>query len=236
VLGLHRRCTEVEIRNAYRILAKQHHPDVNGGSTESHARIQAINLAHETLSDPVRRAAYDRERETPSSKTGSIRSTKMTRKVSQDVHLRPEEFLKGATLDVRVSDPSNLAGAEVYPLTIPAGSAPGQRFRVQRTEASCEGFVAVQLRVRPDFRFRARGSDLRCDLRINAKIAAQGGVQMVHGLNGSRLRVEIPKGVARGDVVRLSGEGLPRLCGGRGDLLVRIVYQPEVKITRRTVR
>ena len=60
-LGLHRRCTEAQIRTAYRMLAKQHHPDVNGGAEESVLRTRLLNAAHEVLSDPEARAAYDRE-------------------------------------------------------------------------------------------------------------------------------------------------------------------------------
>jgi DnaJ-class molecular chaperone len=46
------------------------------------------------------------------------------------------------------------------------------------------------------------------------------------------LRVYIPAGVSRGEVLRLAGQGLPKPRGGRGDLLVRITYRPEVRITR----
>ena len=58
---------------------------------------------------------------------------------------------------------------------------------------------------------------------------------MVAALNGARLRVQIPRNVARGEIIRLPGEGLPKPRGGRGDLLVRILYRPEVRITRKRV-
>jgi DnaJ-class molecular chaperone len=44
--------------------------------------------------------------------------------------------------------------------------------------------------------------------------------------------VTIPRGVGRGEILRIPGEGLPKPRGGRGDMLVRITYRPEVKITR----
>jgi curved DNA-binding protein CbpA len=50
------------IQAAYRRLAQKYHPDVSRGATESSARMAAINRAWETLRDPVRRRAYDRER------------------------------------------------------------------------------------------------------------------------------------------------------------------------------
>jgi DnaJ-class molecular chaperone len=44
--------------------------------------------------------------------------------------------------------------------------------------------------------------------------------------------VTIPAGVARGALLRVMGEGLPKPRGGRGDLLVRIIYRVELKVSR----
>ena len=51
---------EDEIRLAFRRLARRYHPDVAG--TGDVARMQRLNAAYQTLSDPERRRAYDRER------------------------------------------------------------------------------------------------------------------------------------------------------------------------------
>jgi curved DNA-binding protein CbpA len=53
------------IQAAYRRLAQKYHPDVAGSATESAGRMATINRAWETLRDPARRRAYDRERRTP---------------------------------------------------------------------------------------------------------------------------------------------------------------------------
>jgi DnaJ-class molecular chaperone len=230
-LGLHRRCTAAQIRSAYRVLAKQLHPDVNGSSAEAVARTQALNLAHETLSEPDRRRAYDRELAGAEKTIAPSRSGRIERNVTQEVHLRLEDFLRGTTLDVRVNDPANADGQEHYELVIPPLTAPGARFRIPREGSFKGGFVLVKVKARPDFRFKPRGSDLRCDLRISVQRAQQGGSEMVRGLTGS-LRVTIPRGVARGEILRVPGEGLPKPRSGRGDLLVRITYRPEVRITR----
>jgi DnaJ-class molecular chaperone len=55
---------------------------------------------------------------------------------------------------------------------------------------------------------------------------------MVSGATGGAVRVPIPAGVGRAAVIRIPGEGLPKPRGGRGDLLVRITYRPEVKIRK----
>jgi len=54
---------EAEIRHAYRVLAKRYHPDRVSQERRKWAREQMarINAAREVLSDPTRRAAYDRQ-------------------------------------------------------------------------------------------------------------------------------------------------------------------------------
>lgn len=234
VLGLDHDCPAEQIRAAYRILAKRLHPDVNGGDPEALAATQALNLAYEILGDPDRRRSYDAALKEESRRPRASRTGRADRDVKQDVLLRVDEFFRGTTLEVCVNDPGNPDGLETYPLEIPPGTAPGARFRIEREAAPEGGRVHVRVRPRPDPRFKVRGTDLRCDLRINSRRAAEGGSESVRGPLGNYLRVTIPPGVARGEVIRMDGEGFPKERGGRGDLLVRIVYQPEVRIRRST--
>ena len=235
-LGLHSRCTAAQIRDVYRLLAKKFHPDVNHGSREAVARTQQLNAAYEILSDPDRRRDYDNELATAEKTTAPKRTTKLEKNITQDANLRLEDFLRGTRLEVRVNDPGNPNGTETYELVIPPDTAPGTRFRLPRDEPFAGGFVQLRVKPLPHFRFKPRGSDLRCDLKIKLDRATQGGVEMVHGLNGAMLRVSIPRGVGRNEIIRIEGEGLPKARGGRGDLLVRITYRPEVRITRRSIR
>ena len=231
-LGLDQHCTTEQVRTAYRLLARHHHPDLNHGCAEAGARTRELNAAHEILSDPEQRLAYDRERAAAKKAARTSRGAKQERNISQEVHLRIEEFIRGATLEVRVKDPANPGGPEIYPLVIPPETAPGAKFRVPRDEPFAGGFVLVKVKARPGFRFKVRGSDLRCDLPIKTERAAQGGMEMIQGVTGTSLRVPIPRGVGRGEIIRISGEGLPKPRGGRGDLLVRITYRVAVRITR----
>jgi curved DNA-binding protein len=230
-LGLGRRSTLSQIRAAYRLLATEHHPDLNPDSDAASSRMQALNEAHETLSDPIRRRVYDRDLDAIERKS-SPPGQRLDRNISQDVAVPIEAFLRGTALEVSIRDPANPEGAETYRLEIPPETAPGTRFRLPRTDAPDGGFVQVRVKVRPGLRFKARGSDLRCDLRISASRAAQGGGEMVQGATGRMIRVPIPARVARGAIVRIPGEGLPKSRGGRGDLLMRVTYRPDVRITR----
>ena len=56
VLGVSREASQAEIRNAYRGLAKERHPDHPGGSAEEFSRLQEANAV---LSDPNRRRRHD---------------------------------------------------------------------------------------------------------------------------------------------------------------------------------
>src|ERR1043166_1281120 len=60
VLGVKPDATTDEIRKAYRKLAKQFHPDLNPGKPAAEARFKAVSAAHDILSDPEKRARYDR--------------------------------------------------------------------------------------------------------------------------------------------------------------------------------
>ena len=60
VLGVPTDASADDIRKAYRALAKRHHPDLNPGNAEAEARFKAIGTAHDLLSDPDKRARFDR--------------------------------------------------------------------------------------------------------------------------------------------------------------------------------
>jgi DnaJ-class molecular chaperone len=60
MLGVRRGDSDKTIRAAYRKLAKRHHPDLNPNKPEAIERFKAINAAYNILSDPDKRARFDR--------------------------------------------------------------------------------------------------------------------------------------------------------------------------------
>lgn len=60
ILGVDRDIENDEIKRAYRRLARTYHPDMNPGNKEAEERFKDINEAYEVLSDPDRRARYDK--------------------------------------------------------------------------------------------------------------------------------------------------------------------------------
>lgn len=60
ILGVDRTVTDAALQSAYRKLAKKHHPDVNPGKKGAEEKFKEIAAAYALLSDPEKRARYDR--------------------------------------------------------------------------------------------------------------------------------------------------------------------------------
>lgn len=60
VLGVNRDASDDEIKKAYRKLAMKHHPDRNPDSKDAEEKFKEAKEAYEILSDPQKKAAYDR--------------------------------------------------------------------------------------------------------------------------------------------------------------------------------
>lgn len=60
VLGVDRGADDAAIKSAFRKAAMQHHPDRNQGDAAAEQKFKEVNEAYECLSDPQKRAAYDR--------------------------------------------------------------------------------------------------------------------------------------------------------------------------------
>ena len=60
ILGVSRNASEQELKAAYRKLAMSHHPDRNPGDHSAEEKFKEAAQAYSVLSDPQKKAAYDR--------------------------------------------------------------------------------------------------------------------------------------------------------------------------------
>ena len=72
ILGVEEKCSQDEIKKAYRKLSFMHHPDKNGNSAESTEKFQKISEAFSVLSDPDERVKYDMNRNNPFANIGGM--------------------------------------------------------------------------------------------------------------------------------------------------------------------
>jgi molecular chaperone DnaJ len=124
-------------------------------------------------------------------------------------------------------------------VTIPAGVEDGTRIRLSgEGEAGVRGgqpgdlyiFVAVA----PHRIFRREGPHIGCRVPIPMTTAALGGQVEVPTIEGKRLKVQVPAGTQTGKQIRLKAKGMTELHGhARGDMLVEIVVETPVNLTKR---
>jgi molecular chaperone DnaJ len=121
---------------------------------------------------------------------------------------------------------------------IPAGVDSGTRLRLQgEGEAGIAGgpagdlYVVIHAADHP--LFQREGANLLLELPISMAQAALGCQVEVPRIDGKR-PLEVRAGIQTGEVIRLRGEGLPRLGGGpRGDLLIQIVVETPTRLDER---
>jgi len=94
------------------------------------------------------------------------------------------------------------------------------------------GDLIVAVEVAPHERFERRGDDLLIDVPVTFSQAALGVESDIPTIFGTA-RLSVPAGVQAGQVLRLRGQGMPRLrANGRGDQLVRVHVWTPTELSR----
>jgi molecular chaperone DnaJ len=123
-------------------------------------------------------------------------------------------------------------------VSIPKGVSTGQRLRLQGKgepglQGGPPGDLYVFLGVEDHEIFERHGDDLARRLEVSFAVAALGAEVEVETLDG-KADLEIPPSSQTGDLLRLTGQGLPSLRTGRsGDLLVQVWVKTPTKLTDR---
>jgi molecular chaperone DnaJ len=229
VLGVDKKASAEDIKKAYRKLARRYHPDRNPDDKDAEARFKEVGEAHDVLSDPEKRAAYDRGESSvfgggaggnpfagfDGSGLGDILSNIFGAGgggAAGGRRARPAGPERGRDLEasVQISFDQAVAGAQV-PLTIP-GTAPSvcPRCEGRGIESQGQGMFSI---TQPCSRCGGSGTVIESPCPTCHGTGATRGVK--------RLRVNIPAGVRDGSRIRLAGKGESGLRGGPpGDLFV----------------
>jgi curved DNA-binding protein len=198
VLGVSRDATADQIQQAFRTLARKHHPDVNKDPA-AEDRFKDINEAYHVLSDPETRKRYDRFGED-------------FRKVPEDWEQRAGARAGGFSGGFRDPGPS---GARVR-----YGQGFGGAGGVNIEDLFGDmfggggGFGPIP------------GADQEAELELTVEEAYRGGKRQI-SLDGRNYQVNIPAGVLDGQRIRLAGEGGRGSGDGpAGDLYLRVHIKP----------
>lgn len=250
ILGVDRDASPEMIKKAFRRLARATHPDANPGDQEAEARFREVAEAYEVLSDPDRRAQYDRGDsldlggffQGPSSFDdllrsvfgdsglfgGGMRDVRDTRGRDIRVHLALDlkEAAFGTTRTVVFR-----AAMSCEPCA-GSGARSGTGTRLCNV---CAGTGQVRMARRSAFGSLMTVTSCRACGGMGSVIAhpcaSCSGEGMVEG--EKQVSVEVPAGVGNESRLRMVGEGEAGPRGGLpGDLYVQLAVRPHPSFTR----
>ncbi len=209
ILGVSRDATIAEIKQTFRKLARQYHPDVNPGNKEAEEKFKDIGEAYEVLSDESKRAQYDQysrfwkqtgfQNASNWAKNWGNRSTE---RADEDMDFgqfrdfnsfvdqllnRREQEAAGSSRDA-VRDPYR-PGTTKTAYTVPRNSASPR--------------------------------NAEANLTVPLERAYTGGRERIRLEDGRTIEVNMPPGMVTGQRIRLRGQGV-----SGGDLLLNIEVPP----------
>jgi len=253
VLGVSTSASEAEIKKAFRRLARDLHPDVNSDDPEAEAKFKAAAEAYEVLSDPERRATYDRFGE-EGLRSGGYQARDFNdfgsisdlfesffggdmfgggssrQSVGEDilveVQISLEQAARNSKTEVSYRAAASCEGCKG------SGGTPGTEVK------SCEKCGGQgQLRAVSKVGFAQMVRTVECDA-----CKGQGRIPSEPCLECSgagikqkdlKLEVDIPAGISDGQQIRASGKGHAGGVGSRpGDLYVQVRVREDERLLR----
>jgi len=240
VLGVNRTASDKEIKQAYRKLAMEHHPDRTGGDD---TKFKQINEAYDVLKDPQKKAAYDNPQAQFNSNAFSDnfgnfndifsnmfgggfqqRHGPRNKDISIPVKLSLEEVFSGKNLRLRYKTTRGIEEAEV---TIPPYIQNGQtvQFRGLGDNAVSDfprGNLNVLVNYIRHHYWNIDGPHLKAKETIPLISLLKGTHIFVKSLEGSDIKVNIPRGTKPGTTLSITGHGLPLNNRQRGNAYIKI--------------
>jgi curved DNA-binding protein len=229
-LGVAKTASAKELKQAFRKLARKHHPDVNPGDKAAEAKFKEINEAYEVLGDPAKRKKYDelganwRAYEQAEAAGGANPFAGQW-----NVDFGGGAGRGGGTGGFRTMTPEEMEEmfgsqnpfSDFFTTFFGGGGGP-------------EGAARRSGRGRPRQR---SGRDVEHEIELTLEDAFQGSTRrlsMQHDGQARTVDVRIPAGVGEGSRVRVAGEGEQGAGGGTsGDLYLRVRLVPHPVFERK---
>ena len=209
-LGVSRDASADEIKKAYRKLARKYHPDVSK-ETDAEAKMQALNVAYDTLINAEKKTEYDQMLDHPQGFSGFGQGNHQGFDGSQ--------FYRQSS-----GNSANFSGFEDLFGRFGSGFGGGQQ-RSQRQQQRYRGedqHASIQL----DIEIAYHGTTQQITLQIPT-YNGYGEPEVQR----KTLEVKIPKGMKEGQQIRLNGQGQSGINGGEnGDLYIEIQYKETNRI------
>ncbi len=212
ILGVSRDASPEEIKKSYRKLAKKYHPDISKES-DAEDKMQAINVAYDTLSNAEKKAEYDQMLDHPQGFAGfgagaGYAGFDGARFYRQGGQGHASDFSGFEDLFGRFG-----------------GGFGGGNYQYQRQQRSYRG-EDQHAKIEVDIDIAYHGSTQQITLQIPT-LNAYGEPE----IQRKTLQVKIPKGMKEGQQIRLTGQGQTGINGGdNGDLYIEIQYKDNPRI------
>ena len=236
-LGVAKTATAAEIKQSFRRLASQHHPD-KGGDT---AKFQSIQAAYAVLGDEQKRAEYDNPQPQFGGFSGfggghphfnDIFSQMFGGGFGQPQHPRRNHVrmsLYISLLDVAQGGKKAVAvatsqGQSTVEIDLPLGLNDGDNIHYQGLAPGGMDLV-ITFRIQPNAAWQRDGLNLTISHSISVWDLILGTDITVKNILGHSLTVRVPPKCQPDAVLRLRGQGLRDRRGAQGDMFVRVNAQ-----------
>lgn len=203
-LGVDKKSSEKDIKNAYRKSARKYHPDLNPNDAEANKKFQQLNEANEVLSDPEKRKKYDQYGEN---------------------WQRGEEYAQYEKQQQQSRQQRSYTGGQY------GGGGPdvGSDSDFSDFFQSMFGQGGSSARGRQS---KFRGQDLNAELQLSLKETTETHKQ-AFTINGKNIRINIPAGIENGQTIKIAGHGNPGANGGpAGDLFIKFLVADDPQFKR----
>jgi len=203
VLGIDKKASDKDVKNAYRKLARKYHPDLNPNDTEANKKFQQLNEANEVLSDREKRKKYDQYGEN---------------------WQHGEEYEKYARQQQQQNRQQGAYGG---------GQGGGfEGFSSDDFSDFFQSMFGQGGRSARGGQAKYRGQDYNAELHLSLKDVAESHKQTLT-VNGKNIRITIPAGVENGQTIKIAGHGGPGANGGpAGDLYITFIVAGDPKFRR----